>query len=71
MEVAGDITLDYLKTRKQLRRASAKFQGACSTRMVDMRTELDAGHAMAILAAAWLDEADNAERTRTLTAASS
>jgi alkylation response protein AidB-like acyl-CoA dehydrogenase len=68
MEVACDMTLDYLKQRKQFGVPIGKFQ-ALQHRMVDMRTELEQATSMTILAACVADEADDVERSRTLNAA--
>ncbi|MEQ8815408.1 MAG: acyl-CoA dehydrogenase [Thalassobaculum sp.] len=67
MEVACEVTLDYLKTRKQFGRPIGSFQ-ALQHRMVDMRTELEQARSMAILAAAKLS-AGRVERERTVSAA--
>jgi alkylation response protein AidB-like acyl-CoA dehydrogenase len=68
MEEACNITLDYLKTRKQFGAPIGKFQ-ALQHRMVDMLTEREQATSMAILAACHADAEDSAERTRVLTAA--
>ncbi|MDE1169481.1 MAG: acyl-CoA/acyl-ACP dehydrogenase [Pseudomonas sp.] len=65
MQEACDLTLDYLKTRKQFGVEIGKFQ-ALQHRMVDMRTELEQATSMAILAACVADEPDSVERSRTL-----
>jgi alkylation response protein AidB-like acyl-CoA dehydrogenase len=68
MEAACNLTLDYLKTRKQFGQAIGKFQ-ALQHRMVDMRIELEQSTSMAILAACVADQPDNDERSRVLAAA--
>jgi len=67
MEVACEVTLEYLKTRKQFGRPIGSFQ-ALQHRMVDMRTALEQARSMAILAAARLS-GDRIERERTVSAA--
>jgi len=67
IEVACDITLDYLKTRKQFGRPIGSFQ-ALQHRMVEMRMSLEDTRSMAILAATKL-AAPRAERERSISAA--
>ena len=67
MEHVCDVTLDYLKTRKQFGRPIGSFQ-ALQHRMVDMRAELEKARSMAILAAARLG-AGRTERERAASAA--
>ncbi|WP_336367604.1 acyl-CoA dehydrogenase family protein [Marinobacter sp. C2H3] len=68
MEVACDLTLDYLKQRKQFGVPIGKFQ-VLQHRMVDMMSELEQARSMAILAASVADEPQSDERRRVLAAA--
>ncbi|KAF1050929.1 MAG: Acryloyl-CoA reductase (NADH) [Stenotrophomonas maltophilia] len=68
LQEACNLTLEYLKTRKQFGLPIGKFQ-VLQHRMVDMRSELEQATSMAILAACVADQADSTERSRTLAAA--
>lgn len=68
MRVLCDITLDYLKTRKQFGVVIGKFQ-VLQHRMVDMVSALERATSMAILAACLADDEDSAERSAKLSAA--
>ncbi|WP_417501839.1 acyl-CoA dehydrogenase family protein [Marinobacter sp.] len=68
MEVANELTLDYLKQRKQFGVPIGKFQ-VLQHRMVDMMSELEQARSMAILAASVADEEQSDERRRVLAAA--
>ncbi|WP_323750285.1 acyl-CoA dehydrogenase [Marinobacter sp.] len=68
MEVANELTLDYLKQRKQFGIPIGKFQ-VLQHRMVDMMSELEQARSMAILAASVADAEQNDERRRVLSAA--
>lgn len=68
MTATCELTLDYLKTRKQFGQPIGKFQ-VLQHRMVDMHIELDQATSMAMLAACIADQPDSDERTRTLCAA--
>ena len=68
MEVANDLTLDYLKQRKQFGVPIGRFQ-VLQHRMVDMMSELEQARSMAILAASVADQEQSDERRRILAAA--
>ncbi len=68
MRVACDLTLEYLKTRKQFGVPIGKFQ-VLQHRMVDMISELERATSMAILAASLADEKDSDDRSAKLSAA--
>ncbi len=67
MEVCRDITLDYLKTRKQFGRELGAFQ-ALQHRMVNLCLEIEQARSAVMLAAARL-EGQGKERERALSAA--
>ena len=68
MRVLCDITLDYLKTRKQFGVVIGKFQ-VLQHRMVDMVSALERATSMAILAACVADDEPSTERSAKLSAA--
>ncbi|PCM44398.1 acyl-CoA dehydrogenase family protein [Marinobacter sp. ANT_B65] len=68
METANELTLDYLKQRKQFGVPIGKFQ-VLQHRMVDMMSELEQARSMAILAASVANEEQSDERRRVLSAA--
>ncbi|MBU2955029.1 acyl-CoA dehydrogenase family protein [Marinobacter sp. F3R08] len=68
MEVACDLTLEYLKQRKQFGVPIGRFQ-VLQHRMVDMMSELEQARSMAILAASVADEPQSDERRQILAAA--
>jgi len=67
MEVCRDMTLDYLRTRKQFGVPIGKFQ-ALQHRMVDLCLEIEQARSLSMLAASKLN-APRAERERSLSAA--
>jgi|TARA_R110000751_G_scaffold65896_2_gene134681 alkylation response protein AidB-like acyl-CoA dehydrogenase len=68
MRSSCDLTLEYLKTRKQFGVPIGKFQ-VLQHRMVDMISELERATSMATLAACLADDEDSAERSAKLAAA--
>ena len=68
MSALNEITLEYLKTRKQFGQPIGKFQ-ALQHRMADMVIATEQARSMATLAAVRADSADAAERGRAVAAA--
>ncbi len=68
MEEANELTLDYLKQRKQFGVPIGKFQ-VLQHRMVDMMSELEQARSMSILASSVADQDQSLERRRVLAAA--
>ena len=68
MAALNEVTLDYLKTRKQFGQPIGRFQ-ALQHRMVDMVTATEQARSMATLAAVKAEAADPAERRRAVAAA--
>jgi alkylation response protein AidB-like acyl-CoA dehydrogenase len=68
MSALNEITLEYLKTRKQFGVPIGKFQ-ALQHRMADMVIATEQARSMAILAAVRADSTDAAERSRAIAAA--
>lgn len=67
MQAALDLTVDYLKQRKQFGAPIGRFQ-ALQHRAAEMLVELEQARSMAMLAALVLDDADIGERRKTLSA---
>ena len=68
MEAMQAMTLEYLKTRQQFGRTIGSNQ-ALQHRASEMFMSLEQGRSMAMLAAMMVDEADAAERARTISSA--
>jgi alkylation response protein AidB-like acyl-CoA dehydrogenase len=68
MQAMHEMTLDYLKTRKQFGRAIGENQ-SLQHRAVDMYISLEQARSMSIFATMMADEADTAERQRAIHAA--
>jgi pimeloyl-CoA dehydrogenase small subunit len=68
MAEAYEVTLDYLKTRKQFGVAIGSFQ-ALQHRAVDLLVHLEQARSMALYATMMADEPDATERTRAIAAA--
>jgi len=68
MSALNEVTLEYLKTRKQFGVPIGKFQ-ALQHRMADMVIATEQARSMATLAAVRVDSADAAERSRSVAAA--
>jgi pimeloyl-CoA dehydrogenase small subunit len=67
MEAAKDLTVDYLKTRKQFGRAIGSFQ-SLQHRAAEMMVCLEQARSMAMLAAMMASETNDAERRRNMRA---
>jgi pimeloyl-CoA dehydrogenase small subunit len=68
MTALQELTLDYLKTRKQFGRPIGSFQ-ALQHRAVDMLTAVEQARGMALYATMMAEEPDPTERRRAITAA--
>jgi len=68
MAALNEVTLEYLKTRKQFGQPIGRFQ-ALQHRMVDMVVATEQARSMATLAAVKADSADAAERRHAISAA--
>ena len=67
MQVAHDMTIDYLKTRQQFGRPIGSFQ-ALQHRAADMLVQLEQARSMSYFAAMSVEEPDPAERRRAMAA---
>src|SRR6185295_3405593 len=65
MSAAHEVTLDYLKTRKQFGAAIGSFQ-ALQHRAVDLFVHLEQARSMALFATMSADDPDPAERARAI-----
>ena len=68
MSAAHEITIDYLKTRKQFGVAIGSFQ-ALQHRAVDVLVNLEQARSMALFATMMADDPDPAERSKAISAA--
>jgi alkylation response protein AidB-like acyl-CoA dehydrogenase len=68
MKTLNDMTLEYLKTREQFGQPIGRFQ-VLQHRMVDMFIAHEEAKSMAMMAAMRVDESDDAERKKAISAA--